>query len=183
MTFIELISISIALGLDASGVCLSLGLDRRVNKNIAIYIIGAFALFQFFLALVGGFLGCLFHKYIYDLPNIYGGIILLVLGIIMALEGFSKNEKKIKIKWYMIFILAISVSIDALIVGFSVFSDIYSNYILLQDSLFVGLITAFLCTGAFFVSKHVRKVDFVKEYADFIGGAVLVILGIRMIFG
>jgi len=177
------VSISIALGLDASGVCLSLGLDRRVNKNIALYVISVFALFQFLLALIGGFLGNLFHRYVYDLPSIYGGIILLVLGIIMALEGFSKDDKKVKIKWYVIFILAISVSIDALIVGFSVFSDLYSTYIMLQKSLVVGLITGFLCTGAFFVSKHVRRVDFIKEYADFIGGAVLIVLGIRMIFG
>lgn len=180
MSFIELVSVSIALGLDASGVCISLGLGRRVNKNIALIIIFLFSFFQFLFAFLGGILGNLFHMYIFDIPSVYGGIILLFLGIIIVLEGFSSKEKKIKIKLDVIFLLAISVSIDALVVGFSIFSDLLNN-IIIKNSIFVGFITSVLCTLAFFISKYVRKVAFIKEYADFIAGSVLMIIGIKMI--
>lgn len=182
MSFIELISISIALGLDASGVCVSLGLNRRINKKIAIYIIGVFAFFQFLLALIGGLLGYFFNSHIFNIPKQYGGIILLILGTLMVLEGFSKDNKSVKINWNLIVLLAISVSIDALIVGFSAFHHYSNTYILFEKSTIVGLVTAILCTIAFFISKHVRRVDFIKEYADFIGGIVLIIYGMKMIF-
>ena len=82
----------------------------------------------------------------------------------------------------MILILGISVSIDAIVVGFTTFNQITSLLTLFVDSILVGLITLFICTIAFFICRYIRKISFVQKYANFLGGIALLIFSIKMIF-
>lgn len=180
MQLLELLSISIALGLDASGVCLSLGLDSKINRKIAILIVIIFGFFQFLLFYIGGFAGYFFNNYIIEIPNFFGGIILLILGILMTGESF-KEEKFLILKFFVIIILGISVSIDALIVGFTLSKIISNTFVLLSNSLFVGLVTSILCFISFAICREIRRIAFVKKYAGMLGGVVLIFFGFKMI--
>ncbi len=182
MALFDVMTISVALALDASGVALSLGLDERITKGRKLLSIISFGFFQFLFVFIGGLFGYFFNTYIYSLPSIVGGIIILAVGILMFREGFSKEEKFDNIKWYIILILGISVSIDALVVGFSTFNNFLSNYILFKNSLIVGIITSLLTAIAFLISKTICKICFIKKYSDFLAGIILILFGIKMIF-
>ena len=82
----------------------------------------------------------------------------------------------------MVVILGISVSIDALIIGFTTFHQLGSLLVLLIDSVLIGLITLFFCTIAFFSCRYLRKISFISKYANFLGGIALILFAIKMIF-
>ncbi|MEG2869564.1 MAG: manganese efflux pump [Terrisporobacter sp.] len=180
----EVIIIGIAMAMDALGVTISLGLNTRTKRRTKINCILSFAIFQFLFILVGGISGIFFDTYIASIPNIIGGIIISVIGIIMIIEGLKndKDDNSILDKKYMHIILGISVSIDALVVGFTAFHHIGSYMLLFVDSLLVGLITLLICTVGFYSCKYIRKVAFVCKYADFLGGTILILFGLKMIF-
>jgi putative Mn2+ efflux pump MntP len=181
LSAIDLGAISLALGLDAFGVALSLGLDKRINKIIALFFTFCAGFFQGFFVFAGGVAGEFFNRYICTLPHIVGGSIIILVGILMIREGFSDQEKIKKIHWLLIVILGISVSIDALVIGFSTFNVFYNKVILLEKSLVVSTITSIMTILAFFISRRIRIIHFFRKYADFIGGIILILFGIKMI--
>ena len=81
----------------------------------------------------------------------------------------------------MYFILGVSVSIDAMVVGFTVLNNI-TKVILFKDTLFIGGITLIMSTLAFIISRYLKKIEVVGRYADYIGGIILIIFGLKMMF-
>lgn len=181
MSFSDLIMISIALGSDAFGLALSLGFNQKINRYNALAFVTSFSFFQFLFAYIGGFSGGMFNKYIFTIPSIGGGLIILVLGMLMINEGITDRKNQIKINLPAIIILGICVSIDALLIGFSTLNSIQAHLVLLSNSLTIGFITFGMCITAFTISKFSRKIYFIKNYSSIIGGIILIILGIKMI--
>lgn len=182
MSPLDLGAISLALGLDAFAVALSIGLDSRITKKDVFFFVTSFGFFQFFFVFLGGYGGELFNRYICTLPSVVGGSTIILVGILIIREGMSQREKINKFHWVLVVILGMSVSIDALVVGFSTFNTFHYKIILLNKSLVVGAITCIMTILSFFISKNVRKVNFIREYADFLGGIILILFGIKMIF-
>lgn len=181
MSLYEIGAIAMALGLDAFGVGLSLGLDRRITKKLALMFVLSFGFFQYLFVFFGGIAGNLFNTYIFMIPNAIGGVIILLVGILMFKEGLSKDESLPEIQLILVFMLGICVSIDALVVGFSSFNIFHLSKILFQNSIIVGVVTCSLTALAFIISKHIRKVNFVREYAELLGGVILILFGLKMI--
>ncbi|RKD34185.1 manganese efflux pump MntP family protein [Thermohalobacter berrensis] len=181
MSLLEVIIISLALALDAFGVAISLGLDRRINKRRAFLFTLSFGFFQFLFAFIGGYSGNLFNRYIFTLPSVVGGTIILFVGILMLKDGYSNKQGIINFHWCLSIVLGICVSIDALVIGFSSFNGFKTIYSLFINSAIVGSITSFLTGISFIISKHVRNIKFISYYADFIGGIILILFGIKMI--
>ncbi|MGF7060113.1 manganese efflux pump MntP family protein [Brassicibacter mesophilus] len=181
MSFIDLSMISIALGLDAFGVALSIGLDKKITRKKAMAFIISFGFFQFLFASIGGITGNMFNKYIFHLPSVIGGIIILLVGLLMFREGSSNQGKIIKMNCFMIILLGICVSIDALVVGFSTFNDFNISELILNNTVVIGIITSFLTLNAFVISRKAKKNEFIKKYADFLAGIILIIFGLKMI--
>ncbi len=182
MSIYYIMIIGIALAMDAFGVSLGIGLNPILKRDNKIKFILSFAFFQFFLVLAGGFAGHLFDMYITNIPNIAGGIVMVIMGIIMFFEGLKEKESTLLIKDSTCIILGISVSIDAFVIGFTVFCRISGILTLIINSIFIGLITLLLCTIAFFVCRYIKKIDFIVKYADFLGGAALILFGLKVIF-
>lgn len=182
MGFLEVSTIALALGLDAFGVGLSLGLDTRITRRLAFLFIVSFGFFQYLFVFIGGLAGNLFNTYIFAIPNIVGGVIILLVGMLMFKEGFAQEERIPRIHVILVLILGICVSIDALVVGFSSFNIFYFKKVLFTNSVIVGIVTSFLTTLSFIICRHIRKVNFIKEYADFLGGIILILFGLKMIF-
>lgn len=180
----EVIIIGIAIAMDALGVTISLGLNCRAQRDTKVKCILSFAIFQFLFILIGGIWGIFFDTYIASIPNLMGGIIMGIIGAIMILSGLKSDgdNNSILEKKYIHIILGISVSIDALVVGFTAFHHIGSYLLLFADSVLVGLITLLICTIGFYLCEYVRKIHFICKYADFLGGIILVLFGIKMIF-
>ena len=178
MNIYVVILIGIALAMDAAGVSLAIGLKERVDEEKAKYIL-SFGFFQLLFTMIGGSIGSYFTRYIASIPSVIGGIALIIVGILMIISGKKGDEENISLD-RMIIPLGISVSIDALAIGFTVFNK-YSFGVLLCYSVIIGLITMLLCTLAFIISKQARKVVFIKKYGDYFGGIILFIFGLKMI--
>lgn len=182
MSVIEIIVIGLALAMDAFGVTLSVGVNASVKRKEKILYLLSFSGFQFLLIFIGGFIGYFFNNYVIPISNTLGGIVIGIIGILMIIEGFKSNDSSILNKKSMILILGISVSIDALVIGFTIFNDVSSVIVLFINSILIGFITLFMCTLGFFICRYIRKINFVKRYSSFFGGIALIILSIKTIF-
>lgn len=181
MDMYSLLLIALALALDAFGVALSIGINKGIKFKNKLWFCMSFGFFQFLFSFIGAVLGFLFNTYILSLPKIVGGIIITVVGVLMLKEGLEEKEENILLEKKMYFILGISVSIDAAVIGFTVFNNIASNLILLKYTLFIGVISLIMSGLAFVISRYLRKIKVVAKYADYVGGIILILFGIKMI--
>lgn len=182
MNFYNLSIIAIALALDAFGVALCVGLENRLKLKNKILFSISFGTFQFLLCILGAYAGILFNLYVVTVPRVIGGGIISLVGIAMLKEGFENKNKNMLLDWRMYFILGISVSIDALVIGFTVFSSISSNALILIYTLYVGVVTLIISGAAFLIAKYLCRIDIVRKYSEYIGGVILILFGIKMMF-
>ena len=178
MNIKDILIVGVALAMDAFGVTISIGLNKRVNRSKKIGFIISFALFQFLFFFSGAIMGFLFEKYITAIPNIIGGT---AIGIVGAMMIKNENEDLV-LKNIMYLILGVSVSIDALVVGFTTIGTTISYWIIFIDSIFIGIITLIICTSGFYFCRFIRKINFITQYADFLGGIILILFAFKMIF-
>ncbi len=173
--------IGLALAMDAFAVSFSIGLNRRVRLHTKLLFCISFAFFQFLFALIGGVFGILFSKYVASIPSLIGGMVVALVGVMMIKEGKEQGKSIVLLKQRMIIILGCSVSIDALVLGFTTLNSISSYIYLFEITVLIGIITFFLCGLAYFIARYLKRIDFISKYADYIGGIILILFGIKMI--
>lgn len=181
MDLYSLFTVALALSLDAFGIALCIGLNSQARFSNKMGFIISFGLFQFLFSYIGAFAGFLFNRYVASMPTIIGGVIIALVGVMMIKEGMENQGSCPILKTKMYFVLGISVSIDAMVVGFTVLNNI-TNVVLLKNTLFIGGITLIMSTIAFIISKYLKKVEFIGKYADYIGGVILITFGLKMMF-
>lgn len=182
MDIYSLFFIALALSLDAFGVMLCIGLNKRLPIRNKFLFILSFGFFQFLFSYLGAYAGLFFNVYIVAVPKIVGGVIIALVGLLMVKEGMEKDDCKVLNDRKMYYILGISVSIDAAVIGFTVLNNISNHMNTFLQTIFIGLITLIMCTLSLLISKYLRKIDLIAKYADYLGGVILIIFGIKMIF-
>lgn len=180
MNIYNIILIGVALAMDACGVALSVGINCEVSAQRRIRFALSFAFFQFFFAFLGATAGRFINDSIVALPSILGGVAILIVGLLMIKEGREQNEECILVKPYMEIILGISVSIDAMVVGLTALFN-RGDYIL-RDSLIIGGVTWLLVSLAFFLCSYLTKNKWISAYANYMGGVILLVFGLKMLF-
>jgi Predicted membrane protein len=181
MELYSLFLIALALSLDAFGVALSIGLNNNLKSINKLFFCLSFGFFQFLFSFLGGIVGAYFLKYISEMPSIIGGAIISVVGVMMVKEGMEGKSESIIFSPKMYVILGISVSIDAMIVGFTVLNSVLF-LTLVYYACFIGLVALVMSLVAFFISKFLNKIYLISKYADFIGGTILILFGFKMMF-
>lgn len=182
MVFHSLFIIAIALSLDAFGVALCIGLNNNVKTKDRILFASSFGFFQFLFSIIGAYTGFLFNRYIASVPGIIGGALVAIVGVMMLKEGFENKDGCSLIKSGMAIILGISVSIDALVIGFTTLHSSGNNFVIFKNTIFIGVVTLIMASIAFFLAKYLKRIEVVSKYADYIGGIILIIFGIKMMF-
>lgn len=182
MNFYSLLLVAVALSLDAFGVALCIGINSTIKYNHKILYACSFGFFQFLFSFLGAYMGFFFNKYIVSVPSIIGGVLIAIVGVLMIKEGFDNNGECQYLKKGMTIILGISVSIDAMVIGFTALNNIQSNVTILYSTLFIGAITFIISCIGFYISRYLKKIVVIGKYADFIGGIILIIFGLKMIF-
>lgn len=180
MKIAELFVLAVGLSMDAFAVSVCKGLSLGKIKGKHMCIAGAwFGGFQALMPLVGYFLGSFFSDLITKYAHWIAFVLLLFLGGNMIKESFGKEEKlEPSMAAKDMFLLAVATSIDALAVGVT--------FAFLQTAIipavsFIGVIT-FFCSaagikiGSIFGNKYSRK-------AQFFGGAILVLIGVKILIG
>lgn len=174
--------IAVSLAMDAFGVTLSISLNNKISKKRIMLYILSFSFFQFLFTLIGSTSGYLFDTYIAAIPNLAGGIVMILIGIFMIIDGIKRKESSILLKTSTSLILGISVSIDALVVGFSSFYNLGHILLIFIDSIFIGLVTLFICLLGFFLCRVIKKINIIAKFSDFLGGTALILFGLKMLF-
>ena len=181
--FIELVLMGIGLAMDAFAVSVCKGLAmRKVNKGQALVIGLFFGGFQALMPLVGWLLGNQFERYITSIDHWIAFLLLGFIGGKMIVEA-RKPEEDIEIKEMdapldlrEMLLLAVATSIDALAVGITF---AFLGYPIVEAVSIIGMITfgisvAGVYVGNFFGNKY-------KNKAEFAGGLILVIIGLRIL--
>ena len=180
MGIFELILISLSLSMDAFAVSVTLGLSVKNPKTSEVFIPAIyFGFFQALMTSIGYFAGSLFAVRIQNLDHWIVFILLSLIGGKMIWESFSKDEQKLEgnpFQFIKMLILAIATSIDALAVGLTL---PFFNINILYAALLIGFITFFVSILGVKIGK-IFGIRF-KSKAEFVGGLILVALGIKIL--
>ena len=188
MDLITLLLLAIGLSMDAFAVsiCKGLAMPKLSFKNMA--IVGLwFGGFQALMPLIGYFLGSRFVRFITNVSPWIAFVLLAIIGGNMIRESFSKEEENetADLGFKTMLIMAIATSIDALAVG------ITFAYVR------VAILPAGVTANTFFAAGIIGITTFVlsaagvkignlfgakyKNKAEFAGGIILILLGIKII--
>lgn len=181
---IELFLLGVGLSMDAFAVSVCKGLGmKKLNKKQALIIGLYFGGFQALMPFVGWLLGSQFQKYITSIDHWIAFILLGFIGGKMMIEAVREwNEEEVvdvmdaPIDHKNMLVLAVATSIDALTVGIT-FAFLETPIV--EAITIIGITTmvisiAGVVVGNFFGSRY-------KSKAEFIGGLILVLLGLKIL--
>ncbi len=174
----ELFVIAVGLSADAFAVAVCKGLSvEKINKKHGLIVGLYFGGFQALMPLLGYFLGARFQTLITGVDHWLAFILLAAIGINMIKESFScAEELDASFSFKSMFPMAIATSIDALAIGIT-FAFLSVNIIPAVS--FIGVITFVLSwVGLVIGNKFGCKF---KSKAEFFGGAVLILMGIKIV--
>lgn len=193
MGLIELFILAVGLSMDAFAVSICKGLClRKVSfkecGKVGLYFGG----FQAGMPLIGFILGVQFKNYIVSIDHWIAFILLSFIGINMIRESMEKDEDSCvtdlseaaageeevnQLAFKDMIMLSIATSIDALAVGVT-FAFLQVDIVPAVS--FIGIVTFTLSSigvkiGNVFGTKY-------KSKAEFAGGAILILMGIKILF-
>lgn len=184
LMFIELFLLGIGLAMDAFAVSVCKGLGmRRLNKKQTLIIGLYFGGFQALMPLIGWLLGSQFQKYITSIDHWITFILLSFIGGKMMIEAIREwNEEETvdvmdaPLDHKNMLVLAVATSIDALAVGITF---AFLDTPIIEAITIIGITTMVISiigvvVGNFFGSRY-------KSKAEFIGGLILVLLGLKIL--
>ncbi|WP_408955446.1 manganese efflux pump MntP family protein [Natroniella sp. ANB-PHB2] len=175
MGFYEIIFIGIALGMDALPLGIGVGIGG-VNKRQALKFSLLVGALHIILPLFGLYIGALLGSYLGEIADYIGATVLILLGIHMIYEELKEDQLEIKLEGMGFFLLPLSVSLDALTVGFSLGALGVEVY---QMAIYFGAVALAMTTIGLTLGDRMGSV--IKR-AGLIGGAILIGFGIKMIF-
>jgi putative Mn2+ efflux pump MntP len=136
------------------------------------------------MPLIGWLLGSQLVQYIEKFDHWIAFGLLAFIGVKMAIESFKKEEDECdcckdadKLDLKELFVLAIATSIDALAVGITF--ALYPDVNIVSAISVIGIVTFVICSGGVLIG-HKFGAKF-KSKAEFLGGIVLVIIGLKLL--
>ena len=179
MSILELIVIAVGVSMDAFAVSVCKGLSVRVLRpRYALSVALWFGGFQALMPLVGYFVGISFADYVTAFDHWIAFVLLAFIGANMIKESFETDscDMDSDLSFKVMFAMAVATSIDALAVGIS-FAFLKMN--IWTSILIIGVTTAAfsgagICIGNLFGCRY-------KSKAEFAGGAILVIIGLKIL--
>ena len=181
MDLFTLLSLSVALAIDAFAVALAAGavLDPFAERRW--FRLGFhFGLFQALMPIIGWLAGRSIHHWISAYDHWVAFCLLVIIGGKMIYEALKTDEKKTFIRdpsrgWTLV-ILSIATSIDALAVGFSLALMDGSIWF---ASLVIGIVAAVLTVAGLILGRKIGS--FWGPRAEIIGGVVLCLIGLKIL--
>ena len=194
MEFLTILIIAIALGTDAFSMAIGIGACNIRYRQIIIISLVVLA-FHVIMPLIGLYLGVLVGSAIGRIAEIIGALLLAFIGILMLREGIKGGDgdgvpmllkplinredgkPRVIIGFWGSIILAASVSLDALTVGFGLGT---LNFNLTLTVLTIGLVAGVMTALGFLLGKKLGS--WLGDKAQIVGGVILVGIGIKMLF-
>ena len=185
MPFSTLFAIALALAMDAFAVSLSTGICLRQARSAQVLRMAtAFGLFQALMPIAGWLLGLTVRAYIESFDHWVAFGLLALVGGKMIWEGLAGGEDdptcepKDNTQGLRLLVLALATSIDALAVGLS-FAVL--NEPIWLASLVIGAVCFVITALGVKLGCLAGRIAVVSRYAEVLGGAVLVFIGLRIL--
>ena len=184
MTLLEIFLIGIGLSMDAFAVaiCKGLAMPNKVDKKGALLIALYFGVFQAVMPALGWLLGSQFARYVTQMAPWIAFVLLAWIGGSMIRESLSKEEREEEetgsVSHKELLVLAVATSIDALAVGVT--------FSMLELAVSIGAAVALIGCTTFVISLAGVYVGNVfgakyKSKAEFVGGAILILIGVKIL--
>ena len=179
MSIVEIVILGLSLSMDAFAVTISNSFAYpNISRARSFSMPLAFGFFQFLMPVVGFVLGQLVSDFITQYAGIITFVILGFIGGKMIWDAFREEEgeeaSEQTLTMPVLLFHAAATSSDALAVGVS-FAALEVN--VLTSSGIIGITTALTCIVALIIGK--RFGNALGEKATIIGGAVLVLIGLK----
>ncbi|GAB7078916.1 manganese efflux pump MntP [Megalodesulfovibrio paquesii] len=185
MEFLAIVSIALALAMDAFAVALATGacLDRPSLAQTARMAV-AFGVFQALMPVLGWLLGLSFKEYIEAFDHWVAFAMLAFVGGKMIYECFFGGDEegacdpKDPTRGMQLLLLAIATSLDAMAVGLS-FSLLGEP--IAFPAVVIGLVCLALTAFGVHLGHSFKRFQLVGNYAELAGGLVLIGIGIKIL--
>lgn len=179
MSFVTLLFLAVGLSLDAFAVSVCKGLAiKKLTLGNAVTVGLYFGIFQAGMPLLGYFLGSIFESKVVSFGPWIAFALLGIIGARMIQGALSKTERpeNDSLSVVNMLMLAVATSIDAFAVGITF---AFLNVNVAWAVTLIGITTFTLSVigikiGNVFGAKY-------RSHAEFIGGAVLIALGIKIL--
>ncbi len=180
MSFLTIIFIALGLAMDAFAVSIASGiamktLHLRRTFTIALF----FGAFQAFMPVIGWFTGLGLRDMIAGIDHWIAFVLLCAIGVKMIYEAgkIEDTERETEVlSIYLLFILSIATSIDALAVGLGF---AFLNISIVTPVIVIGLVTFILsCIGVVIGGRFGHLFEKKIEIA---GGLILVAIGTKVL--
>lgn len=180
MSFISNLLLGFGLATDSFAVSMSGGATIspfRVTDALKFAVF--FGSFQALMVVLGWFGGSAFSGFVSEYASLIASGILVFIGARMIYKNLheSKQRKIESLSYSVLFALAVATSIDALVVGIS-FAFLKSS--VLEPAITIGCVTFFMSLIGAFLGRKMGH--FFEHEAKFIGGIILIGLGISLLF-
>ena len=180
MELITIIIIAIGLAMDAFVVSIvSGGAYRQLHVKHALRMAIFFGAFQAFMPLIGSLAGLSFKDYITDFDHWIAFALLAAVGGKMIYESFkikSVEENPDPSKVFVLLVLSVATSIDALAIGITL--SLITSSILVAVTI-IGLITFALSYAGVLIGKKFGH--FFENRIEALGGFVLISIGVKIL--
>lgn len=180
MSLVSIVLIAVGLSMDAFAVAICKGLKMRtVSYGKTLLIALFFGGFQALMPLIGWVIGYKFQRHIGNFDHWIAFILLAFIGAKMIYESFKPHDEDTTdyLNVSELFVLAIATSIDALAVGVA-FAVMNMKNIYFSAGV-IGLVTFIFSIIGVLVGSKFGSVY--KNKAEFTGGVILIILGLKIL--
>jgi len=180
MNIISIIFIAFGLAMDAFAVSITSGITIKSLKiNNALKIAAFFGLFQAIMPIIGWLSGLSFREIISDVDHWIAFGLLFLIGCKMIYESSKMevdNNKINPLNLYVLLMLSIATSIDALAIGLTLS---FLNVSIILPSIIIGAITFLLSViGVYFGNKFGH---YFERKIEMVGGFILIGIGIKIL--
>ncbi|MFA5087577.1 MAG: manganese efflux pump MntP family protein [Candidatus Omnitrophota bacterium] len=180
MDILTTILIAFGLAMDAFAVSIVRGASlKNVPVTRGIKMAVYFGVFQAMMPVLGWFLGFHLRGIISSFDHWIAFVLLAFVGGRMIFQSVSEKEKTRADSFDnpTLLILAVATSIDALAVGLSLALLSFSIFL---PAIIIGLVTFLLSLTGVLIGKRVGH--FFENKIEFIGGLILLGIGIKILF-
>ncbi len=179
MTLVEIVLLSIALGIDCFAVSFSQGLIFKTDRiKTALRLAFTMGLFQGLMPIIGYVGTNSLYKIILPYSSKIVFAIFFVLGIKFILEAFNIKEEKIEcLDMKCLIGLGIATSIDALVSG-ATLKLTQTN--LLLSAVLIGIASFLMSTAGYFGGNLIKQIP--TKYLEITGGIILILLALKSLY-
>ncbi len=180
--FLSILLIAVALGMDAFSLFIGVGM-QGVDSYRTGQLTLTVGILHIILPLLGIFIGQTLGAVAGEFASYLGAILLIVLGAKMIYNEFTEDEEEStgvsnqsNSTWQFV-ILPISVSLDSLSIGFSLGTFGVQKLLFITGTF--GVVAAIMTLAGLVLGE---RIGHAIDKTDLVGGAILIILGLKMLF-